>query len=155
MASSPPNSLATESRSPGRGEQLAVVAEALRADVGAVADDAAVLVGGLLELPVDPAVLDLVGSVVLQIVEVRGDLHDLAEPAFFDGLDVGETASGRLLGLPVGQGVVTGVDVGRLDLDVRVLLLVLRVELVESHRAERGDGQRDRVRAAAAVSAAG
>src|SRR5205823_5205605 len=38
----------------GRGEELAVVAEPLRSDVGAIADDPAALVGGLLELPVDP-----------------------------------------------------------------------------------------------------
>src|SRR5690606_29224753 len=55
-------------------EELAVVAQALRSDVGAVADDAAVGIGRLTDLPVEPTVLDVVGAVVAQVGEGVGHL---------------------------------------------------------------------------------
>ena len=142
-------------RKAGGLEQCAVVAEALGADVGAVADDAAVGVGGLLDLPVDPLVGRVLGAVLAEVGERVAHLHDLAEPALFDGLHVGKPGAGGLLGLPVGEGVSTGVDVRRLDGDVGVVGLVLGVEVVETLGAERGDGQRDGLIAVAFFAAAG
>ncbi|EKB43281.1 hypothetical protein B857_03961 [Solibacillus isronensis B3W22] len=48
-----------------------------------------------------------------------------------------------MLGLPVGQRVSAGVDVGGIDGDARVLGLVLLVEVVKTHGIEGGDSQGD------------
>src|SRR5665647_878978 len=70
----------TIGRKTGGREQLAVVAQALRTDVGPVADDATTLVGSLSELPRHPAVLDLVCAEVLEVVELVGDVLYRPEP---------------------------------------------------------------------------
>ncbi len=131
-------------------ERGAVVADAARADVCAVADDAALGVGRLAVLPVDPVVLAVLDAVVAQVDEGVRDVHDGAEPALLDRDDVAEAGAGGDLGEGVGTGVATGVDVGRLDRHVRVRLLVLLVEVVVAEGAEGGDGQCDLLVGAAA-----
>ena len=136
-------------------ERGAVVADAARTDVGAVADDTALGIRRLSVLPVDPVGLAVLDAEVAQVDEGVGDVHDGAEPALFDRDDVAEAGAGRDLGERVGAGVAAGVDVGGLDGDVRVLVLVLRVEVVVAEGAERGDGQRDRLVAAVAAATGG
>ena len=147
--------LVTIGRQTGRGEGGAVVADALRPDVGAVADHAAAGVGALGVLPVDPVGLAVLDAVVAEVLELVGHLHDGAEPALFERDDVRESGSGGELGEGVGTGVATGVDVGGLDGDVGVLVFVLRVQVVVPERAEGGDGQRDGFISAAIARAAG
>src|SRR5690606_4941623 len=72
-------------------EEVAAVAETLRPDVEAGADDLAVGRGALLVLPVEPAVLDVFDAVVAQVDEGVRDLGDRAEPALLDRDDVAET----------------------------------------------------------------
>jgi hypothetical protein len=136
-------------------EELRVVAEALGPDVGAVADDPALGVRGLVVLPGDPAVLDVLDAVVAEVRERVGDLHDLAQPALLDRLHVGEAGAGRLLGLPVDERVAARVDVRGLDGHAGVRLLVLVVEVVEAHLVEGGHGEGDVLAACRAVRRAG
>ncbi len=136
------------------GEQRRVVAEALRSDVGAVPDDAAVGVGALRELVVGEGRCDLFAVVIVEVNELVGDLHNRAEPALFDGLNVGEAGAGCELGECISAGVVTRVDVGGLDGNTRMGFFVLGVEIAQAHGAEGGDGEGD-VTALARIGPAG
>jgi hypothetical protein len=126
-------------------EELLVVAQRLGPDIRAETDHAAVGVGALLELPVDPVVLDVRGAVLVEVHELVGHLHDRAEPALLDGHDVAQSGTGRELGERVDACVGAPVDVGRLDGHSGVLLFVFGVQIVVAELPERGDGQIDGV----------
>ena len=123
-------------------EQVGAVADALGADVGAVADQPAVGGGGGLGLPVEPAALDLGGR------RGRRTASDCSiergEPVDLDRLDVGEARARGELGVEVVLVLVGACrpSSARSTMSSWVAFVLLD-ELLVAELVEGGDGQRD------------
>jgi len=138
-----PGPLGPVGRQPGLREQVAAVADRLRPDVGAVAEDLAVLGGRAGHLPVQPAVLQVVRAVLAQVDELVRPGQVLVDPADLHRLDVGHPGAGRQVRVQVLDVRVHGRGAALDDLDVRVLGLVLAVQVLVAELVEGGDGELD------------